>query len=75
MPFYGCLPTEQVYTGFCGSNNLHKHKLICITSHPTTKHDTTIDHIYTNITQIHSADSHHTYYSDHDLIHITINTK
>ena len=37
---------------------------------PTTKQNTTIDHIHTNITTDHSSGVIRTYYSDHDQIYI-----
>ena len=39
---------------------------------PTTKHNTTIDPIHTNLTSDHLANVMKTYYSDHDQIYITI---
>ena len=38
---------------------------------PTTKQNTTIDHIHTNITTDHTVDVIKTYYSDHDQVYIT----
>ena len=41
----------------------------------TTKQNTTIDHLYTNASNVHAADVIKTYYSDHDQIFISTNSK
>ena len=41
-------------------------------NNPTTKQNTIIDHIHTNLTEYHSTGVIKTYYSDHDQIYITL---